>query len=66
MGMGTVRVPRDEEIPIYKTVIDTRLARKMYPDFKDNNDGTLTIIDGYGFEPVILGLESGFTYKDTK
>lgn len=37
----------DYRTPIYKTVNDTRLARKMFPDFKDNGDGTLAIIDGY-------------------
>jgi hypothetical protein len=65
VGMGTIRVPRDEEIPIYKTVNDTRLARKMFPDFTDNKDGTLRIITGYGPEPVIVGSEKGFTYIGT-
>ena len=32
---------------IFKTVNDTALARKMYPDFKDNGDGTLTIKQEY-------------------
>lgn len=32
------------DVPVYVTVRDTRLARKIYPDFKDNGDGTITII----------------------
>lgn len=72
MGMGTITAPTKWEIPAkitripeYKIVSGTRLARKMYPDFKDNKDGTITIITGYKDDCVILGVESGFTYIGT-
>jgi len=59
-------LPKVEKIPVYETVNDTKLARKMYPEFEDNNDGTITIITGYkNEEPVILSLSEGFTYTGT-
>ena len=74
MGMGTITAPTKWEreilarIPEYKIVSGTRLARKMYPDFKDNKDGTITIITGYKDykdDCVILGVEYGLTYIGT-
>lgn len=52
------------EYPTYKDVVDTRLARAMFPDFILNENGTLKIIDGYR-EPVRLGQEKGFSYDGT-
>ncbi len=43
-------------VPVYKTVKDTRLARKMFPDFIDNEDGTLEIITTY--------IEDGLYYQE--
>jgi hypothetical protein len=47
---------------IFKTVNDTALARKMYPDAKDNGDGTLTIKQEYyeSASPVFHVPQSGY------
>lgn len=54
---------RNKKVPVYITVNDTRLARKIYPNFMDNGDGTITVIKEYSSNAVILGKEEGFTYE---
>ena len=52
------------KVPVYKIVKKTKLSVLSHPDHIDMGDGTIKYIDRFEIhDPVILGVESGFTYK---
>lgn len=53
-----------EKDPIYEVVKDCKIARAMYPDFVDNEDGTITIITGYEYRvDVFSEFNSSFKQR---